>query len=358
MNIKLKYRFIYSLLILFSFSYVKAKATSPGCKWTVHPQHLSVECYEKDLLSQISERPKIISECGQIDIYPQEDTYFEMGCSQSGFTGYFAMFNWEYKEFGDAGVDVTGAPAILVEGANDLWLKAKPRSRQQVQIVIPVEGYLSFNRVTSGGSLLSCTAYVNGKELKNVFRASAQGDYFSLLLHSGDVFTLRYENAGNETEEIKINNFRFVSNAIGVVKRSWIAIGPDANIRTIYQYVAIKKANITDVLMPDNVISEIGIEPEKTGFPLIDKDGIPFTDEDQYPITDAECKIDYNYTDTQDEESPDRIQIKRHWEVTDVCSGSFLSGIQTIQIKKAQSSPPSESPKSKTKETITSEIKG
>jgi hypothetical protein len=308
--------------------------------------HHTVFCYDMADLRSIGQ-PDVISDHGRIRDLSHEDQYIELGSAAKGFTGYFAPARWEAtKIIGDGGVDVTGAlNTLLVEGANNALVRVAAGGFAQFNIVIPAQGYVTFDWRNIGGSKFFNQSFVL---LHNDMPAEineSEGQYFSPLFFPGDTFGFLLDTEGSEDLNVDISDFRFLTNAIGVVERKWTATDEAGNTGVATQLITIERPSLADVIFPwnydDNEAPALktgtSSNPFHTGFPVIDKDGNPATTADQIQLNENNCAFEIHWND---EILSDGLQtvIMRRWTIVDWASGSIMEDTQIIKM-----SPPSSS---------------
>ncbi len=312
----------------------------PDCAVRYQANHTEVFCSDEWNEEKIV-KPFVFSECGTpAFLAGYEERYYEFGNSK-GFTGYFEIGKWKASKInGDGGVDVTGAPVgLLAEGADNLLVRNEPADRLQFEIVIPAEGYLSFNWNKNGGSLF-ISLILNGEKKQIVSKREKSGSFFSNLLHEGDIFILEIENQSKNGQDLILEEFEFLTNALGVMERKWKAFNFEGANTEIYQFINIKRANLIDIVFPPNVKEIEKSAPDDTGFPMLDTDGLFFTTTDRIPLEKGSCQFTVEYSDemTTVEEQP---VILRHWLVNDLKTGSILKDTQKIGLFTSKDLPPS-----------------
>ena len=272
------------------------------------------------------------------------DQYYKLGCTFSGFQGYFSPSRWEESyEKGDGGVDVTGAPnSVLVEGANYATVVLPPGSSASYEIAIPANGYVQFDWSYIGGSNFFNQQFeflLNGEPVDQLSSQHRTGSFFSGVLEAGDIIKLRGA-AKQEGFELRISNFEFLSNAIGVYEREWVAVSSRGEIATFTQLISIKKPEFALLMFPPDydgyhepVLSyQPDISPEWTGYPLFDLDGSSFTTLDQYPIGASRGSMNASWKDESIYVDGYCI-IYRHWLVNDYCGGNSIAHTQIIKVE-------------------------
>lgn len=315
-----------------------------NCTFQIDPQHQTFYCLEKFSAENVSQ-PLIYSSCGPIQSTAFQDEYLDLGCSSNGFTGYFMTPNWQSSKIkGDGGVDVTGAPnSILVEGANNALVSVVAGSLVQHSIVIPAEGYLTFDWSYIGGSNLFSSTFsllINDQIIPLANAATTSGNHFSELLQAGDQVSFKLNNLnGKENLTFKVEGFQFLTNAIGVTRRKWTAVDAMGNNTNFTQLITFERATLTDVIFPNDwdglkgpfLNQKSSSLPANTGYPVIDKDGNPNTTADQYYLNESDCAFEVKWIDDQYQDGSNQL-IHRQWIITDWCSGSIMEETQIIKI--------------------------
>ncbi len=286
--------------------------------------------------------------CGQVTSLVYQDSVIDFGCGFNGFEGYFAPDNWTVclTDTGDGGVDVTGAPeTVLVEGASNSPLSLTPRYVTRFKIVIPAEGYVSFDWSSFGGSSFNTDAFyltINNWCIQLTNDSIQSGSYTTGTLHPGDVLSFEQYSDGNaDVVNTLISNFQFHTMAWKVVHRTWTATDEYGNSRSHTQVITIKRATADNVVFPpdyDGVQSpalpcNADSSPDATGWPLIDEDANPATTGDQYPFGNGECLLDLDYSDEAFAFCEGNELIYRIWTVSDACSGRVVVDTQLIQLQ-------------------------
>ena len=319
---------------------VPAPDSVKDCTLKLDGIHQAVSCLET--LTPIP--PVAVASCGAAVTLSYEDQYYNLGCSVSGFQGYFALSHWAVSKIkGDGGVDVTGAPnSILVEGANNASVLVTPESEASFRIAIPAYGFVSFDWSYIGGSNLLDQAFwidINGERTDELHANNTAGNFFFGPLEAGDILAL---NAASSVEGFKVElaNFEFHSNAMGVIERRWEATDEAGHQGSFTQWVSINKPELSQVTFPANfdgfeypVLGRSdSIDPEWTGFPVIDGDGLLSTSEDQFPLIGSNTPFDLTWKDESIFDNGQCITF-REWTVTDRCGNNVLQHTQIIKFQ-------------------------
>lgn len=285
--------------------------------------------------------------CGEVVSLTHQDSIIDFGCGFSGFEGYFAPDNWSVclPANGDGGVDVTGAPeTVLVEGASNSPLSLTPRYMTKFQIVIPAEGYVSFEWSSFGGSSFNTDAFyltINNWCIQLTNDSIQSGSYTTGILHPGDVLSFEQASDGDSNVvNTLISNFQFHTMARKVIHRTWTATDEYGNTRTHTQVITLKRAELSQVLFPIDLDGSqapplscgSSLEPDVTGFPVIDDDGDAATTQDQTPLSGGDCSFDVQWEDVQFSPCMGNDMLIRLWTITDPCSGNILRDTQLIRV--------------------------
>ena len=301
--------------------------------------HQSVSC-----LQEITPQPPVTNHSNiTLKTLTYTDEYFRLGCTATGFQGYFSPSRWQAEhEKGDGGVDVTGAPnSVLVEGANSASVVMLAGSSAAYKIAIPATGYAKFNWSYIGGSnLLDNSFYItiNDEPIDQLKETNRSGTFFSGLLQAGDYISL-HGNAPNKGFKIKLSNFEFISNTIAIYEREWTALDANNEMSTFIQHVSVKKPDLSTIVFPSNYDGyhlpvldySPSVEPEWTGYPVFDIDGSNYTSSDQFPLEDALGTVEYKWEDEYLYEGGFCI-IYRHWTISDYCGGNTVKHTQILKM--------------------------
>ncbi|MEQ8706972.1 MAG: hypothetical protein RIC19_23770 [Phaeodactylibacter sp.] len=320
--------------------YAQTEATVSSPQWPVLTgTHGTVTCQEEWQVP-----PPVLSYPPSESIaYSFEDQYFNLSCQSQGWQGYFAWSNWtSAARHGDGGVDVTGAPnSVLVEGANSASILLTPGSQAAYELAIPADGFVRFDWSYVGGSSLSKHTFIvsiNNEAVQALRPGQPSNTFFSSFLNTGDTLKL-WAQAGHQGFEIRLSSFEFLSNALGVVERSWTAMDSESPISTFTQLIAIEKPAMDNILFPE---SYDGLEapllehparsgPDYTGFPVIDTDGDRLTTHDQIDLGEESCSFLATWDDETLFENGLCI-IYRKWTVRDLCGQNAYQATQTLKV--------------------------
>lgn len=286
--------------------------------------------------------------CSQVTSLVYEDSVINFGCGFNGFEGYFAPDNWTVclTNTGDGGVDVTGAPeTVLVEGASNSPLSYSPRYVTRFRIVIPAEGYVSFDWSSFGGSSFNTDAFyltINNWCVQLTNDTIQSGSYTTGILHPGDVLSFEQASDGNaDVVNTLISNFQFHTMAWQVIYRTWTATDEYDNSRSHTQVITLKRATADQVLFPPDINGSVSsplpcnadTHPNATGWPLIDQDGDPNTTADQHPFQTGQCLLNLHYEDAAFDFCEGNTLIYRIWTLSDACSNVVEVDTQLIQLQ-------------------------
>ncbi len=305
----------------------------PACQPEFFIKHIALSCLEAQSLRDLP-MPNVYSPCGPIASLDFTDEVFELGCHVNGFEGWFKKDNWiQSKIKGDGGVDVTGAPnALLVEGANKALVEVIPGSTTALTVVVPADGFITFDWSIVGGSNLSLTVRA-GESVMIPDR------YFvSQSLKAGDTFSLLFQSTFEDLAgRIELTNFQFLSDATTVIKRVWTAVDQRGHTAEGIQFLNIKGIDAEQILMPmdveisDKAYREEIPSPELTGFPVFDNDADWNTPDDQVNLQDKSCSLKISWTDQVDRLNEFTV-IYRKWTIEQGCGRNIITYTQEIKL--------------------------
>ncbi len=313
------------------------------CKPVFSFNHILLNCLEALEVDELP-MPNVYSQCGNIADLSYVDEYFEIGCHVKGFDNWFQKDNWiQSKIKGDGGVDVTGAPnALLVEGANKALVEVMPGSMTSLTVVVPADGFITFDWSIVGGSNLSFTVRAGESTI-------IPDRYFvSQSLKAGDTFTLLFQSTFQDQQGIiELSNFQFLSNVRTVIQRIWSATDENGNYSEATQFIGIKGIEADQILMPLDVDASKASyrqeipSPEQTGFPIFDRDGDWATSDDQISLQGKSCPVKMSWVDDV-KKMENEIIIKRKWTIEQGCGRNTIIQTQEIRLhnKYSEQSPP------------------
>ncbi|WP_425420667.1 hypothetical protein [Phaeodactylibacter xiamenensis] len=275
--------------------------------------------------------------------YTFEDQYFNLSCQSQGWQGYFAWSNWRHAtKDGDGGVDVTGAPnSVLVEGANSASILLTPGSQAAYELAIPADGFVRFDWSYVGGSSFSdhtFNVFINSEAVPALCPEQPFNTFYSSFLNTGDTLRLVAE-AQEKGLKIRLSNFEFLSNALGVVERLWVATDKEETVCTFRQLISVEKPGINNIIFPESFDgSEAPIledpatsGPAHTGFPVVDTDGDRSTTHDQISLDEESYSFIATWEDETLYENGFCI-IYRKWSVRDLCGQNIYHSTQTLKV--------------------------
>ncbi len=272
-----------------------------------------------------------------------EDHYFNLSCQSQGFKGYFAWDRWDRApRQGDGGVDVTGAPnSVLVEGANSASIVLTPGSQAALELAVPADGYVMFDWSYIGGSSFSNATFeisINNEMRQQLTPEKKANTFFSPALSTGDHLRIFAESAV-QGFEIRLANFEFLSNALGVVERKWSAQEGPATVSTFTQLITVEKPAMDNLIFPPDYDGFAGpilntperTTPDYTGYPVLDQDGDLNTFHDQIDLGAEACSFKAAWEDEVLYEDGLCI-IFRNWTVRDFCGGNMHGATQILKV--------------------------
>ena len=288
--------------------------------------------------------PLVNLNCRTIVQLEYQDQYYDLGCSTSGFAGYFDPARWTSIEVsGAGGVDVTGAPApkLLVEGINNNLIEVANGRQTRFDLVIPTRAYLRFKWDVIGSSTTitdtpSTPVSIRINQQVIPLSKGIENEFFSPLLKAGDQFSIVLE--GNQS--VVIQQFEFLSNASAVIERKWEALDHAGRRASHIQFIAIERVPLHEVVVP--ALKELTIHdpfnglpelhPSESGYPYLDKDGDPITTADRIYLEPGTCDLDVLWEDAI-EFSQEGWILHRKWIIHDLCSGNSLEKVEQIKLK-------------------------
>jgi hypothetical protein len=315
-------------------------------KPNITPLNLTLNCSEDTSVAALGE-PIVTDNCGSVTSLTHQDSVIDFGCGYTGFSGYFDPSNWMVVSGnnGDGGVDVTGAPEqVLVEGASHSPINFTPRYLTKFKIVIPTDGYVSFDWSSFGGSNFNLDAFyltINNWCIQLSSDTLQNGSYTTGLLHAGDVLSFEQaSDGGADHVSTIISNFHFHTLAWKVINRKWKAVDEFGNIRWKTQVITLNRATLAQVVFPpnrDGVAAAMlpcgaAADLNVTGVPFIDEDGNLATTSDQYPIDNGDCTFHLAYEDQVIPTCQGSELVLRKWTVVDDCSGNVAEHTQIIKV--------------------------
>lgn len=269
-----------------------------------------------------------------------QKTRYDLSCNAIGFVGYFDPSRWVDSNIQSAGgVDVTGAPGqLLVEGTNNYPVVVADRRAPHFNFKVPSSGYVTFNWNDIGGSLSNPTALavsVNARQIP------AENGKVSVFMRAGDELNLQINSEAGS--QILIHDFSFLSDLAYLITREWVN---DQHEVVASQYIAVQKPNMGDIRFPHNTIVDKNVQPEYTGYPILDVDGNDNTTDDQIVLEGIFNGISVSYKDQIDAA---HHRILRIWTINDTCGENVLNHVQELSIapKTTQPSTPTEDNKVK-----------
>ncbi|MCF8245651.1 MAG: HYR domain-containing protein [Saprospiraceae bacterium] len=320
-----------------------------GKKPTIGAANLTLNCTE-DTSATALDPPIVADNCSPASniTLSHQDTVLDFGCGYTGFAGYFDPSNWNIclTNNGDGGVDVTGAPnSVLVEGANSSPISNTSSYVTRFKIVIPTEGYVSFDWSSFGGSSFTNEGFyltINNWCIRLSSDTLQSGTYTTGLLQPGDVLSFEQtSNGGANANSTIISNFHFSTLAWKVIQRKWTATDEWGNTATKVQTITLTRTQLSQVHFPPN---RDGVEapmlpcgsnasdPSVTGSPFIDEDGDLSTTADQFAVDNGDCFFNLTHTDQVVPTCGGSVLILRKWTVIDDCTGNFVEHTQLIKL--------------------------
>ena len=315
-------------------------------KPTIEIDHVTLNCTEDTSVPAVGE-PTAYDNCSNDVSLSHQDSVIDFGCGYTGFAGYFDPSNWDVclTNNGDGGVDVTGAPdSVLVEGADSSPFSNSPKYVTKFKIVIPTEGYVSFDWSSFGGSYFNSQGFyltINNWCIQLTDDSIQSGSYTTGLLQPGDILSFEQMSDGDANAvHTFISNFHFHSLAWKVIHRIWTATDDYGNTRQYTQVITQNRAVLSQIVFPpdrDGVnapmlncgnVADLSI----TGQPFIDEDGDLNTTSDQYGLENGDCAFNVAYEDQNIATCEGSELVLRKWTIVDDCSSQILEHTQIIKL--------------------------
>lgn len=212
----------------------------------------------------------------------QEWTYYELGCTDEEWNGYFAPSNW--RVIAENGQEIPAAEQYFSasdtkgENTNGIILKGARKQMMRWAIEVPATGFLSF-RFGSNEEWEGDTIIFSVNDRQERLNAQADGIYYSPFLRPGDVFSIHIPSG---SEPIAWKQLFFHTNARGVV------VYPEAT-RTNRRYRPIKEGQLQRVEFPDRRFGS---------WPTFDYDGMEDTTEDRMQLRRSTDLFEVNFSDS------------------------------------------------------------
>ena len=270
---------------------------------------------------------KAISETAALLV---QDKRYDLGCNANDFVGYFDPSRWMDSSIKSAGgVDVTGAPGqLLVEGTNNYPVVVADRRAPRFTVKMPSSGYVTFNWNDLGGSLSNPTAlavFVNARPI------AAETGKVSVFMRAGDELHLQINSTASKS--IIVQEFSFLSDLAYLITREWVN---EARQVVASQYISVEKPNLGDIRFPRNTQVSKSVQPEYTGYPVLDADGNAKTTEDQMVLAGTFNGMQVTFEDKIDAE---QHRILRTWTINDTCGANVISHVQELRIAPTTTNP-------------------
>lgn len=320
-----------------------------GKKPTLSTANLTLNC-TGDTSATALDPPLVTDNCSASShiSLSHQDTVLDFGCGYDGFAGYFDPSNWTVctTNNGDGGVDVTGAPnSVLVEGANSSPISSTASYVTRFKIVIPTEGFVSFDWSSFGGSSFSNEGIyltINNWCIRLSNDTTQMGSYTTGILHPGDVLSFEQTSNGSANANSTLfSNFHFSTLAWKVIQRKWMATDEWGNTATQVQTITLTRTQLSQVHFPPNrdgiqapmlPCGANASDPSVTGIPFVDEDGNLATTVDQYVVNDGDCFFNLTYTDQVVPTCGGSLLILRTWTVLDNCTSQSVEHTQLIKL--------------------------
>lgn len=228
--------------------------------------------------------------------------YFDLGCSDTAWSGYFAPHRWNLRAGGE-----TASPApegrqyrVVTDslGRRTVELPARRAVAQRWSVDLPAPGFLSFSITGDSAAVRASQLLIDGVE--QPARPRGGKLVFSPFLRRGERFTLSVPPGQGA---VSWGELRFHTNATGVF------ILPEADSGA-QRFRPVVGNRIDRIFMPRRYSQE---------WPVFDFDGQPETTDDQQPLEYSTERFEMAYTDRVrvDEEG---YFLEREFTIRERCS--------------------------------------
>lgn len=277
---------------------------------------LNVQCGEQQYLGNAGS-VSVVYCTEQVTTAGLEEQCSEPGCLVSGFSGYFHPSRWRTCFTSvDSGVDVTGAPIpkLLVEGTNSNLTEVADVVCRDFSILIPTDGYLSFEWEKLGSSLshpsTGTTSFLFSLNGKKRDLPKGKSSYTSPFLKKGDRIT--FQLALEATQSVVIRDFTFFSHT--QISITEVVIPPRM-----------------DLYLRDFSQLEQRTDPHRLGQPYIDTDGDEATVDDRQLLLEMASRMDISWEDFYTYDDQGNTLLIRSWSIYDPCTGNELRQEQELR---------------------------
>lgn len=196
-------------------------------------------------------------------------------------------------------------------------------------IIVPKDGYLSFNWNTDDNIEAELTVLVNGIKLPN--KRPFPNFFLSDKLSKGDVLNLSIEGINTQTISVMLSNMNLFNHVLLDNKQEDISSFPPLNATPFPTLDQLRLPDSKDGIESSTLLKNESIHPDQTGYPKIDLDGYWQTEKDQRNLVEIESSFLITWDDEVVEDGS-WIEVQRNWLITNLFSGNQLVHTQTLRM--------------------------
>jgi hypothetical protein len=240
------------------------------------------------------------------------ESHFDLGCNgQQGFQGYFEPGRWSKTSLPQA-----NALELLLETEAGQFLSVNSKGKADITFIAPSSGVAMFQVSEAAQTQV----FQNGRSLELGLGSTR------VFLNPGD--QLRLSLGEQATKSIRISDFQFLSDLSSLILREWRNAEQQVGYR---QYIGIERPNLGNVRFPKNISAVGSVNPEYTGYPVLDADGDLLSTQDQIHLMGT-----FNHVSVSYEDQIDAVQgrVLRTWTIRDACADNILSETQELTLEK------------------------
>jgi hypothetical protein len=197
------------------------------------------------------------------------------------------------------------------------------------RIIVPEDGYLSFNWNTDDNIEAELTVLANGIKLPN--KKPFPNFYLSDKLSKGDVLNLSIEGINTQAISVLLSNMHLFNNVLINYEQEDISSFPPLNSTPFPTLDQLRLPDSKDGIESSTLLKNESIHPDQTGYPKIDLDGYWQTEKDQRSLVEIESGFLITWDDEFFEDGA-WIEVQRKWLVTNLFSGNQLIHTQTLRM--------------------------
>jgi hypothetical protein len=207
-----------------------------------------------------------------------------------------------------------------------------PGSITSLTVVVPADGFITFDWSNVGGSNLSLTVRAGESTVDPDRYFVSQG------LKAGDTFSLLFQSTfQDQAGQIELANFQFLTNINSLIQRTWMAKDEAGQETQAVQFIGVEGIKADQILMPLDINTSKSVyradipHPEQTGYPIFDKDGDWITSDDQVSLQGRSCSVKMSWSDKMEKQEETTI-INRRWVIEQGCGRNTIIHTQKITL--------------------------